>query len=234
MPRWTTRRAAERGSGPVTALMVMAILALVFTIGITALFAAAGDERSSAMHAADAAALGGARGVLDQAPVDLQPGFLTPAEIPLLLGGGPCVQTGRVEAFQLAQSNGATLTSYCYNVWTDVVRVSVRMNDHNVGNGPATASAEAATTFQAASCVIDPDFELPEEEEEEEPPEETPPPGEEEEPTPPPPPPPPANLETTIDCGFGDLTIIYRYPENRFFFVNLAAELEDRDPRLTK
>ncbi len=25
-----------------------------------------------------------------------------------------------------------------------------------------------------------------------------------------------------------------RYPENRFFFVNLAAELEDRDPRLTK
>ena len=39
------------------------------------------------------------------------------------------------------------------------------MNEHNVGSGPATASAEAATTFQAASCVINPDFELPEEEE---------------------------------------------------------------------
>jgi hypothetical protein len=231
-----TRRAAERGSGPVTALMVMAILALIFTIGITALFAAASDERSSAMHAADAAALAGARGILDQAPQDMAPGFLNPGtDIPLLLGGSACVQTGRgrVQAAQLAQANNATLTSYCYNVWTDVVRVTVRMNDHNVGNGPATASAEAATTFQAASCVIDPDFELPEEEEEEEPPEETPPPGEEES-TPPPPPPPPADVETTMDCGFGDLTIIYRYPENRFFFVNLAAELEDQDPRLTK
>jgi len=214
----------------VTALMVVAILALVFTVGITALFAAAGDERSSAMHAADAAALAGARGVLDQAPADLQPGFLTPADIPILLGGGPCVQTGRVQAFQLAQANNATLTSYCYNVYTDVVKVAVRMNDHNVGNGPATASAEAATTFQAASCVIDPDFELPDDEDD--PPEETPPP-DEEEPTPSPPP-PPADLETTIDCGFGDLVIVYRYPENRFFFVNLAAELEDRDPRLTK
>ena len=80
--RWPGRRSADRGSGPITALMVMAILALVFTIGITALFAAAADERSSAMHAADAAALAGARGVLDDAPAALSPGFTTPAEIP--------------------------------------------------------------------------------------------------------------------------------------------------------
>ena len=229
MSRWVNRRAAERGSVPVTALMVMAILALIFTIGITALFAAAGDERSSAMHAADAAALAGARGVLDDAPRAMQPGFLTVAEIPLLLGGSICTQTGRVDAVRLAQRNGATLTSYCYNVYTDTVRVTVRMNDHNVGNGPATASAEAATTFQAASCVINPDFELPEEEE----PEEEPPPADAT-PTPPPPPPIPDDLETTIDCGIVGLTIIYRYPENRFFFLNLAAELEDRDPRLTR
>jgi hypothetical protein len=227
-----TRRAAERGSGPVTALMVMAILALIFTIGITTVFAQAGDERSSAMHAADAAALAGARGVLDQAPIDTQPGFLFPAtEIPVQLGGGPCVQTGRVDAFRLAQANGATLTSYCYNVWTDTVRAEVRMNDHNVGNGPATASAEAVTSFQAASCVISPDFELPEVEE----PEEEPPPSDDATPPPPPPPPPiPADIETTLDCGLLGLTIIYRYPENRFFFVNLAAELDARDPRLTE
>ena len=231
MSRWVNRRAAERGSGPVTALMVMAILALIFTIGITALFAAAGDERSSAMHAADAAALAGARGVLDDAPRAMQPGFLTVAEIPILLGGSVCTPTGQVDAFRLAQRNGATLTSYCYNVYTDTVRVTVRMNDHNVGNGPATASAEAATTFQAANCVINPDFELPEEEE----PEEEPPPADDDAtPTPPPPPPIPDDLETTIDCGIVGLTIIYRYPENRFFFLNLAAELEDRDPRLTR
>ena len=197
MPRWLTRRAAERGSGPVTALMVMAILALIFTVGITAIFAAAGDERSSAMHAANAAALAGARGVLDDAPRAMQPGFVTPAEIPLLLGGSVCVQTGRVDAFRLARANNATLTSYCYDVWTDTVRVSVRMNDTNVRGSVATASAEAATTFQAASCVINPDFELPEEEEE--PPEETPPSGPTPIPTPPPPTPIPDDIETPID-----------------------------------
>jgi hypothetical protein len=140
------------------------------------------------------------------------------------------VPSGQVDAFRLAQANGATLTSYCYNVWTDVVRVTVRMNDHNVGDGPATASAEAATTFQAASCEIDPDFALPEEED---PP--TPPPGDDEPtPSPTPPPPPPEDLKTTVDCGFGDLDVIFRYPEERFFFLGLAAELEDRDPRLTR
>jgi hypothetical protein len=211
--------------------MVMAVLALIFTIGITALFAAAADERSSAMHAADAAALAGARGVLDDAPAALRPGFTTTAEIPLLLGGGICVQTGRVEAFRLAAANNATLTSYCYNVFTDTVRVTVRMNTSRVGEGRATASAEAATTFQAASCVLDPDFELPEEEEE--PPDEEPPPGEED-PTPTPPPPEPDDLDTTVDCGFGALAVIFRFPEERFFFLDLARALDDRDPRLTR
>jgi hypothetical protein len=228
MTRWPGRRAADRGSGPVTALMVMAILALVFTIGITALFAAAGDERSSAMHAADAAALAGARGVLDDAPTALSPGFTTTAEIPLLLGGGVCVQTGRVEAFRLAAANNATLTSYCYNVYTDTVRVSVRMHVSNVGDGVATAAAEAVTTFQPASCELDPDFELPEDE----PPGEEPPSGDD--PTPPPPPPEPDDIDTTVDCGFGGLAVIFRFPEERFYFVDLASALDARDPRLTR
>jgi hypothetical protein len=227
--RWPARRTADRGSGPVTALMVMAILALVFTIGITALFAAASDERSSAMHAADAAALAGARGVLDDDPAALSPGFTTPAEIPVLLGGGVCVQTGRVEAFRLAAANDAALTSYCYNVFTDTVRVTVRMNAYNVGDGPATASAEAVTTFQAASCVLDPDFTLPSED----PADEQPPPDETPSPTPTPTP-DPDPIESTIDCGFGGLAVIFRFPEERFFFVGLARALDDRDPRLTR
>jgi hypothetical protein len=141
----------DRGSGPVTALMVMGILALVFTIGITALFAAAS---STAQHAADAAALAGARGILDEAPIALATGFTAPDEIPLMLGGGPCVQTGRVEAFRLAQANHAILTSYCYNVWTDTVRVSVRLTDSNVAATRATAAAESTTTFEPAHCTL--------------------------------------------------------------------------------
>ena len=225
MMRWPARPAADRGSGPVTALMVMAILALVFTIGITALFAAAGDERSSAMHAADAAALAGARGVLDDAPAALSPGFTTPAEIPVLLGGGVCVQTGRVEAFRLAAANNAALTSYCYNVFTDTVRVTVSMNVSNVGEGVATAAAEAVTTFQPASCVLDSDFTMPPED----PPGEEPPPGPE-----PRPPPDPDPIDTAIDCGFGGLTVIFRFPEERFYFVDLAPALDAREPRLTR
>jgi hypothetical protein len=147
-------RRTDRGSGPVTALMVMGILALTFTIGITALFAAASDERSTAQHAADAAALAGARGILDEAPIALAAGFTTPDEIPLLLGGGVCVQTGRGEAFRLAQANHAVLTSYCYNVWTDTVRVSVRLTDSKVAETRASAVAESATTFQPADCAL--------------------------------------------------------------------------------
>jgi hypothetical protein len=215
---WPRCRTADRGSGPITALMVMAILALVFTIGITALFAAAGDERSSAEHAADAAALAGARGVLDDAPTALSPGFTTPTEIPLLLGGGVCVQTGRVEAFRLATENNATLTSYCYNVFTDTVRVTVAMKTSNVGDGVATAAAEAVTSFQPASCVLDPDFTSPSS---------TP----SSEPTPPPNPNP---IATSVDCGFGGLAVIFRYPEERFYFIDLARELDARDPRLSR
>lgn len=222
--RWPARRTADRGSGPVTALMVMAILALVFTIGITALFAAASDERSSALHAADAAALAGARGVLDDDPAALSPGFTTPAEIPALLGGGVCVQTGRVEAFRLAAANDAALTSYCYNVFTDTVRVTVRMNESNVGDGVATAAAEAVTSFQPASCVLDSDFTPPPDD----PPDDEPPPVDE------PPPPDPDPIDTTIDCGFGGLAVIFRFPEERFYFVDLAHALDDRDPRLTR
>jgi hypothetical protein len=219
------RRRADRGAGPVTVIMVLAILALVFTISVTAVFAVAGGERSGAMHAADAAALAGARGVLDQAPADVAPGFVTPAEIPTMLGGGVCVQTGRVDAFRLAAANNAALTSYCYNVFTDTVRVAVRMNDFNVGSGPATATAEAATTFQAASCVLDPGFTPPSENL----PSSTPTPN-----PVPTPAPNPNPIHTFVDCGFGGLAVIFRFPEERFFFVDLARELDARDPRLTR
>lgn len=223
---------ADRGSGPVTALMVMGILALVFAIGLTALFAAAGAERSTAQHAADAAALAGAQGVLDDAPAALAPGFVTPADIPLLLGGSVCAQTGRVEAFRLAQANHASLTSYCYDVFADTVRVSVRLDDSTVADTRASADAEAATTFEAGRCALDPGFRVPEE------PDPAPEPApEEEDPAPEEaeaaPPQPPAPVSTTLDCGFGPLAVIFRPALARFFFLDLEAQLADLRPRLT-
>jgi hypothetical protein len=224
---WT---GSDRGSGPVTALLIMGVLALVLAIGITAGLSAAGEERSGAQHAADAAALAGAQSILDDAPDDLAPGFLRVSDIPAQLGGGVCSQNGRAEATRLAGANDATLTSYCYDVWSDTVSTSVRLDESHVGDTKAIADAEAVTGFAPAECRLASAFEPPEEPS-------TPPEddddAEEEDDDPPPPPPPPATVNTTVDCGFGDLPVVFRTATSRFTFTDLAAALEDLDPRLT-
>ena len=75
--------------------------------------------------------------------------------------------------------------------------------------------------------MIDPDFELPEEEEPEE---DEPPPGRRRYADPAATPADPDDLETTVDCGIVGLAVIFRFPEDRFFFVDLAPALGDRDP----
>ena len=87
-------RRTDAGSGPVTAILVVAILALLVGAGFAASGAAAGDEAASANHAADAAALGGAQGVLDNLPASLNPGFEDVDEIGDLLGGAPAFRPG--------------------------------------------------------------------------------------------------------------------------------------------
>lgn len=204
MQRRRRDRAADRGSGPVTAIMMVAFLALLAGIGITAALAAAGDERSSADHAADAAALAGARGILDDAPLTLTPGFTVPSEIPVMLGGAGCVGTGQVDAYRLAKANGASLTGYCYNVFTDTVTVSVRMDAKKVSADGATASAEASTRFDPTSCTLPPGFV-----------------------------PGPGALATDLTCGGEDYPVLYDVALSRFHFVGLALELADLEPRLT-
>ena len=225
----TTRR--DRGSGPVTALLVLGALALVFAMGVTMVGTVAGDESSSAQHAADAAALAGAQGVVDDLPVSLAPGFVLPSDIPLLLGGGTCVQTGRLDATQLAAANGATLTTYCYNVYRDQVTVDVRMNGTAVDGPPTKAGAEAASTFEASSCSLDPSFEAPT-------PSPSPSPSpsddDDDEDDPPPPPPPPSRIASWVDCGFGRLDVVFTPADGRFHFIDPVGMAADLKPRLTK
>ena len=227
MAEQARRRRRDAGSGPVTVIMVLAVLALCAVIGVTARFAAAGDERSSAQHAADAAALAGAQAILDDLPDKLSPGFLVPSDIATLIGGGVCVPTGSIEASTLAAQNGATVTSYCYNVFADEVSVSVRMNASSDGP-PARAEAVAATTFDASSCSLADDFEAPT------PPPSPPPADDEDDDDPPPPPPPPSSVDTFLDCGFGALSVVFRPLTARFGFASLAAELADVRPRLVR
>lgn len=219
------RRRRDAGATPVTVVIGIGILVALFAGLITTLGAVAANESSGAQHAADAAALGGARGVLDDLPTDLLLGFTTPAEIPVMVGGGPCLQNGRGEAARLASANGADLTSYCYNVWADEVSVSVTLRSTAVSGDKVSASAEAETTFTADECRLDPGFDLPTEAPD--------PPGDDEEDDGPPPL-PPGPLSTWIDCGIGRQVIEFRPLVNRFFFRDLAGDVEDVDPRLTK
>lgn len=224
---------AERGSGPVTVVLVLGICALLFVIGVVAVGAMAREERSAAQHAADAAALAGAQRILDDLPGLLVDGFAVVTSLPELAGAGPCGQRGQVRAAELATANGATLTSYCWNVLTDRVTVTVRLN-HAAEGEPATAEAEAETRFALARCTISADFVTP-----------TPTPTPSPTPTPtatgpsptptgpPPPPPPPPPVETSMDCGFGALELIFDPGTLRFTFVDLDLALADVRPRLT-
>lgn len=221
------RRRRDAGATPITMLLVVGIMVAMFAGLITALASVAANESSGAAHAADAAALGGAQGVLDDLPDDLALGFTSPSVIAGLVGGGSCLQTGRAKAADLASANAATLTSYCYDVYRDEVSVAVQLNSTAVEGPPATAQAEAETTFTADDCRLAPSFSEPSDEPE------APPAADDDEPADPPPPPPGPEL-TWIDCGLGRQTIEFRPAVARFFFQDLAGDLVDVQPRLTK
>ena len=221
------RRRRDAGATPVTVVIGIGILVALFAGVITTMAAVASDESSNAQHAADAAALGGARGTLDDLPTDLLLGFTTPGDIPIMVGGGTCLQNGRSEADRLASANGADLTSYCYNVWADEVSVSVRLRSTAVAGDKVSAKAEAETTFTADECRLDPSFDEPSDEPDV-------PPGDDEDEDDDPPPPPPGPMTTWIDCGIGRQRVEFRPVVGRFFFQQLSDDVEDVDPRLTK
>lgn len=231
----TERQRRDAGMTGVTAVLVIGVGVAFLAASVTAIGAVAAEETSAATHAADAAALGGAQGVLDDLPDDLAPGFTRASQITELIGGGSCVAAGRGKAAELAGANDASLTSYCYNVFSDEVTVSVRMNSTSVDGPIATARATAESTFAPDDCRINPNFVRPTQEPAPPPP--PPPPSPDPDATPeptPPPPPPPGPERTWVDCGFGRMVVEYRPVSERFFFLDLAEELEDLKPRLTK
>ena len=59
------------------------------------------------------------------------------------------------------------------------------------------------------------------------------PPGDDEDSDDGPPPPPPGPMTTWIDCGIGREMVEFRPVVGRFFFQQLADDVEDVDPRLT-
>jgi len=200
------------------AVLVLGAIAVVAAIFVTGALAVATDDKGGARHGADAAALAGAQAVLDGIPEAVTPGFLTPTEIPVLLGGGRCLLVGYPEASRLASANGDSLapSDYCYNSFTDEVSVTVH------GDGGARAEATAATSFDAGACSVDPGFTPP-----------TKAPGDDDSgddsddnPLPP--------ERTLLDCGIDNLVVTYNPVDSRFHFVGLDLVLADVKPRLTR
>lgn len=210
----------EDGLTLVGALLIFGLIALAGGIVLTGQLAVATSEGGRAQHGADAAALAGAQTVLDEIPADVARGFVLPDDIPELLGGGRCLQTGVVDATRLAQENGDTLTSYCYDAFRDEIRVEASTDDQT-----ARASATAATTFDAGSCTLPPDVTPPAPRDDSGAPVDAgaaaPTPG-------------PAPRRTVLDCGVTSFPVVLTPADSRFHFVGLGGLLADVDPRLTR
>jgi len=252
---WTTEgcvmRRNERGSGPITAILLMGFVALIAGVLLVTATTVARSEGSRAQAAADAAALAGAGAVLNNLPEELtQAPFGDVLGLQNSIEQPGCLQLGSASAQELAAANGASLTSYCWSVGKTQVTVTVRLN-RTQGDEPAQARAVAEPGFSLSECRLAPGF--------------TPPPS----PTPTPtddsdkdhgkgdgkdkgkdngkgkgddkddaaPPPPPAPVTTSIDCGFGDLEVSFDPTTQLFTFSStrqIEALLDDLKPRLVE
>ena len=145
----------SRDDGQVATAVMIAVtvgLVAVTTLGVLRLGAAV-DESGQARTAADAAALGGATDIRDGL-VETLAGLRSADD---LLEAFPC-GAGREGALELAASNGADVTSYCYDALADRVEVSVRNRaSGDPATGVATASAVASVGLAPAGCTWAPD-----------------------------------------------------------------------------
>lgn len=225
----------ERGAGPITAILIMGFVALLVAAALVGFGGVARAEQSQAQNAADAAALAGAGFVLDDLPNQLlKAPFSDPGGLQGDIGQPGCVQLGRASAEDLAAENDAVLTSYCWSASRTEVSVSVRL-DHAAKGQPATAQAVADPGISLSDCKIDPGF-VP--------------------PTPEPPAPggddnggddnggdgkdpktpaPPSPIDTSVNCGFGDLSVSYDPATQLFTFSapgQIRSLLDGLKPRL--
>lgn len=143
------RRRAEDDSGQVaTGLIICAVLALVaVTFWVMLPIGSAVNQKSSAQNAADAAALAGADDVIEHVIQDVSTLPVGPFEPKTFFCG-----LGESDARRLAQSNGAHVTSYCYDWRRDEAAVAVASNKALSGGQHSKAKAVARTGVPWGAC----------------------------------------------------------------------------------
>jgi hypothetical protein len=154
-------RLAGRGRGDdgqvATAVMIVVTVGLVAVTGLGVLrLGAAVDERGQAQTAADAAALGGAEAAREGLPALFA--AVRSAEDLEAIGDALTCGVGREGAVELASANGAEVTSYCYDSFTDRVEVEVvNRATGDAATGTATAGAVASLGLLIDECTRSPD-----------------------------------------------------------------------------
>jgi hypothetical protein len=144
-PRLDTRD----DSGQVaTGLIICAVLALIaIGFGVMLPIGSAVNQKSGAQNAADAAALAGADNVIQHVIEDIA----TLPDGPFQPSAFFC-GLGAADAGRLAQSNGAHVTSYCYDWRSDQATVEVEANKALSGGQHSKARAVAETGVPWDAC----------------------------------------------------------------------------------
>lgn len=227
-------RGRERGSGPVTVILIMGFLALLGGVALMGIEGSAAGQASKAQDAADAAALAGAGYISDHQTDQVLQAPFDPSTLAGDTGDAGCSWWGQSSAADLATENDATLSDYCWSADRADVTVTVKLNQ-SINGQQAQAQAVAAPGFSLSDCTIDPDFVPPK-------------------PTPATPPtdgagnggggngggknkpaPAPAPITTTMRCDSSDLEVTYDPTTQLFTFTDpdaVRALLDGLKPRL--
>jgi Putative Flp pilus-assembly TadE/G-like len=154
-------RGADREDGQVPiAIVVVVFLGLVMAIFRFALpLGQAADQKQTSQGAADAAALAAAGQIRDAVPGGIADGLTrvhAPADLLNIfdfLGGG----VGREQAIEYAGANGADVTAYQYDRFSDRIDVSVRGRATAQGGEHSLSAAAARLGPHLGACRLDTD-----------------------------------------------------------------------------
>lgn len=140
----------ERGAAAMSLLVVVSLLLLSFAVLVSVRLSKATDEASGLQAAADAAALAGARSIVNDAPGQIVSALVNGQQIPGSLG--------QSDAQDFANRNDANLVSYSYSPIQDRIRVTVRSEEalEYGEHGERSAAAKLGMPFTACDSSQEP------------------------------------------------------------------------------
>jgi hypothetical protein len=139
--------------GQITTALVMVGTVMVFALAmVAAKLGQATDQKSQVQSAADAVALAGAQQIAKDAPELAVKSLLSDLAGQVQQDHYDC-RAGQVSALDFAQRAGVQLVTYCYELPSDTVHVTVSSLTKSVSGLTAKATAEARVGVSLGECV---------------------------------------------------------------------------------